>query len=105
MKSSGRFRFTAARVAPDRCPDYRKKFLDMNDLAVKVLFFILLPGFWLLLSSEQQVFIWAPGVVSAVLVVALLARMDIIDKRSPLLGSFFRRSEYPPWLRGRSYRV
>lgn len=72
--------------------------MRIGDFVIRAVFFVLLMGFWLLLSSWHTAFIIGLGVVSAILVIALLARMDIIDKRLPAAKSFFRWVGYSIWL-------
>ncbi len=70
----------------------------MRGNMIKALFFILLLGFWLLLSNRPQTYLVILGTSSAILVIALLARMDILDRRLPSLQSFLRWLRYSMWL-------
>lgn len=75
--------------------------MRINDIVIRTVFFLLLMGFWLLLSGRHTVFVTSLGVASAILVVVLLSRMHIIDKHLPSLKSFFRWLGYSIWLSGR----
>ena len=70
----------------------------MHDGVIKAVFFMLLFGFWLLLSSQPQMPFVVLGAVNAVLVIMLLARMNIIDKRLFSLRSSLRWLRYSMWL-------
>ena len=70
----------------------------MRDGIIKAVFFVLLFGFWLLLSDRPQMPIVGLGVAGAVLVVALLARMDIIDRHLPSPKALLRWLRYSMWL-------
>ncbi len=66
----------------------------------RVIFFGLLLALWLLLSEQRTTLAMGLGVVSAVLVVWLGARMQILGAGLHTLGFYLRLPRYALWLLG-----
>ena len=64
----------------------------------RVIFFALLFGFWLLLSSQHTVWMITLGVVSAALVFWLSSRMKISGTQVHTVGVYLRLPRYSVWL-------
>ncbi len=69
-------------------------------MLVRVIFFALLLGVWLLVSDQHTGFIIGLGGVSAVLVVWLGSRMEIIGTGLHSPGFYLRLPKYAIWLLG-----
>lgn len=64
---------------------------------------ILLSVFWLLLSGYIQPLLLSFGVISVVVVLYVLKRMDHVDKKQQPLGTGLPLIRYLPWLFGQIF--